>query len=76
MSNHLSRCGPSVRHWSRPDKLFEGAFPRNVPAVIWTWVARSRERRGLRELDDDALGDIGVSRVEAWRESQKWFWQR
>ena len=43
------------------------------------WIARSRQRRTLREIaertDDYLLKDIGVSRAEAFREADKPFWQ-
>ena len=62
--------------WKRSETLFGGSFPRSVRAVIRRWVARSRERRELGELEDHVLADIGISRAEAWREARKWFWQR
>jgi uncharacterized protein YjiS (DUF1127 family) len=43
------------------------------------WIARSRQRRALREIaeraDDYLLKDMGVSRAEALREADKPFWQ-
>ncbi len=39
------------------------------------WSERAAQRRRLAELDDRMLGDIGVSRADAYRESSKWFWQ-
>jgi len=48
--------------------------------MIGRWVARSRQRRALREIaeSDDChlLRDIGVTREEAFREADKWFWRR
>ena len=48
--------------------------------MIGRWVARSRQRRALREIaesdDRHLLRDIGVSREEAFRETDKWFWRR
>ena len=47
--------------------------------TIVRWIARSRQRRALREIaersDDYLLKDIGVSRAEAFREADKLFWQ-
>ena len=47
--------------------------------TIAGWIARSRQRRALREIaertDDYLLKDIGVSRAEAFREGDKPFWQ-
>ena len=43
------------------------------------WIARSRQRRALREIaertDDHLLKDMGVSRQEALREADKPFWR-
>jgi uncharacterized protein YjiS (DUF1127 family) len=48
--------------------------------MIGRWVARSRQRRALREIaetdDRHLLRDIGVTREEAFREADKWFWRR
>lgn len=42
-----------------------------------TWRLRSAERRALRELAEDPhrLNDIGLSREQALRESEKLFWR-
>ena len=49
-------------------------------STIRRWVARSQQRRALREIaertDDHLLKDIGVSQEEAFREADKPFWQR
>ena len=34
----------------------------------------ARERRALREMPDEALKDIGLSRIEADREAARPFW--
>jgi uncharacterized protein YjiS (DUF1127 family) len=50
----------------------------NVIATIRSWVARSRERRALKELADmspHALDDIGLSRDEALCEAARWCWR-
>jgi uncharacterized protein YjiS (DUF1127 family) len=48
--------------------------------MIGRWIARSRERRALRDIaergDFHLLKDIGVSREEAFREADKPFWRR
>jgi uncharacterized protein YjiS (DUF1127 family) len=46
-----------------------------IAAIIWSWVERSRSRRALAAFDDHQLRDIGLSRVDAWRESSKCFWR-
>jgi uncharacterized protein YjiS (DUF1127 family) len=50
------------------------SFLRRCGAVLRIWVARARQRRALRELDDRLLGDIGLTRVDAERECAKPFW--
>ena len=46
---------------------------------FWRWCARcsarSRERRALAQLDDNALKDIGVTRRQANGEAAKPFWK-
>ena len=47
--------------------------------TVTGWVARSRQRRALREIaernDFHLLKDIGVSQQEALREADKPFWR-
>lgn len=45
-----------------------------IAATISFWRQCSRSRHLLATLDDHLLRDMGVSRVEAWRESDKPFW--
>lgn len=40
-----------------------------------TWLERSRQRRRLGELSDHMLRDIGLTRADAWAESEKPFWR-
>ena len=48
--------------------------------TVTGWIARSRQRRALREIaesnDFHLLKDIGVSQEEALREAEKPFWRR
>ena len=48
--------------------------------TVTGWIARSRQRRTLREIaesnDFHLLKDIGASREEALREAEKPFWRR
>jgi uncharacterized protein YjiS (DUF1127 family) len=39
------------------------------------WLERARQRRQLRELSDHMLRDIGLTRADAWAESEKPFWR-
>jgi uncharacterized protein YjiS (DUF1127 family) len=52
----------------------------SVRRAIARWIARSRQRRALREIaesnDFHLLKDIGVSQEEAFREVDKPFWRR
>ncbi|MGH6954384.1 MAG: DUF1127 domain-containing protein [Alphaproteobacteria bacterium] len=43
--------------------------------AIATWRRRARGRRQLEMLDDRMLHDIGLSRVDVWREARKPFWR-
>jgi uncharacterized protein YjiS (DUF1127 family) len=43
-------------------------------SAIAIWRERARSRRVLATLDDHRLRDIGVSRADAWLESEKPFW--
>ena len=45
-----------------------------IAAAISFWRQRGRSRCLLATLDDHLLRDMGVSRSEAWRESDKYFW--
>ena len=42
---------------------------------LLTWQARAEQRYRLAELDDAALKDIGLDRVDVEREYRKPFWQ-
>jgi uncharacterized protein YjiS (DUF1127 family) len=48
---------------------------QRLSEVVRTWRVRSRERRILLELDDRMLRDIGVTRVDVYREAMKPFWR-
>jgi uncharacterized protein YjiS (DUF1127 family) len=48
----------------------------DTAGLLRRWGARAHQRRQLFEMDDQQLRDIGVSRVEAVRESRKLFWRR
>jgi len=43
--------------------------------VVAFWIQRARQRRALAQLDDRLLRDIGITRYEATRESEKPFWR-
>ena len=43
--------------------------------LVARWIERARQRDALAALDDHALRDIGITRVEAVREAGKPFWR-
>jgi uncharacterized protein YjiS (DUF1127 family) len=45
-------------------------------ATLEGWIERHRQRRQLMALNDALLKDIGLSRTDVARESDKWFWER
>jgi len=46
-----------------------------VAVTITKWQTRRTSRKALSRLEDDMLGDIGVTRRQASDESRLWFWQ-
>jgi uncharacterized protein YjiS (DUF1127 family) len=54
--------------------MLEGTFPTDSNTIA-SWGERVRQRRALVSLPDHMLKDIGISRVDAWREAEKPFWQ-
>ncbi|MEQ1944250.1 DUF1127 domain-containing protein [Mesorhizobium sp. VNQ89] len=51
-----------------------GSLLLRLISMIEMAVQRRRSRIALMELSDDMLKDIGVSRSEAFRESNRPFW--
>lgn len=43
--------------------------------IFCIWPDRHRQRRALKEMDEDQLLDLGISRRDAMREGQKPFWR-
>ena len=46
-----------------------------IATTLLTWDLRHRTRRVLKTLTDSQLDDIGLSRVEAYTEARRSFWQ-
>ncbi|MCB1900928.1 DUF1127 domain-containing protein [Cognatazoarcus halotolerans] len=46
-----------------------------IASMVRTWLARDRQRRELRELDDAILRDVGISRAQASFSADKPFWR-
>lgn len=43
--------------------------------AVWSYFEKRHSRRDLRDLTDDQLQDIGITRSEARKEIGKsWFW--
>ncbi len=51
-------------------------FSTKIISVIRTWVHRSNDRRALSVMSDHLLSDIGLTRFDVKRESDKYFWQK
>ncbi len=69
----------SLYRWAGGQSREEEIFARapalyHVLCVLGNWLARSRERRALGDLNDHLLRDIGISRVDAQREAAKPWW--
>lgn len=44
-------------------------------SLVHLWLVRAHTRRALGELDEHLLRDIGLTSIEAKRESKLWFWK-
>lgn len=44
-------------------------------SLVGRWFDAARSRQTLDQLDDHLLKDIGLTRAEARREADKFFWQ-
>jgi uncharacterized protein YjiS (DUF1127 family) len=79
----LQRSSARGRLWARPGlrrRVFPGLRVAWLPiarmaSALRLWRQRSRQRRTLAELDERLLRDIGVNRLAARQECNKWFWQ-
>ena len=56
-----------------PRFTLTGALRRFGGRVV-AWQERARMRRGLAAMDDRLLRDIGLSRADVHRETEKPFW--
>lgn len=72
------RAMPARRERAAPQAGGRGVVPilRRAQTVVAVWSERLRSRRALRELDDDALKDIGLDQSAARKEALKPFWRR
>ena len=63
-----------TRAWPENTTDFLSTAAARVWQTLLTWQRRVNERTRLAELDDRAYKDMGITRVDAWRESRKPFW--
>ena len=63
-----------TRAWHESTTDFLSTAAARVWQTLLTWQRRVNERTRLAELDDRAYKDMGITRVDAWRESRKPFW--
>ena len=56
-----------------PESLL--SFLKSKWVLLQFWFERARQRRELSMMDGHLLKDIGISRYDAVREADKWFWQ-
>ena len=76
-ATHFSQRRPAAavaatRHRTALDDL--GDAGQSFVATLRLWRRRLRERDELSRLDDRMLKDIGITRAEALRLSDKPFW--
>ena len=60
--------------WMKLPSLLAGGL-RMAWQTLNTWNNRREERRQLLLLGDHILKDVGITRADVWRETQKKFWQ-
>ena len=51
------------------------SLPGRILSAFTEWQGRATERNRLSGLDDRLLGDMGITRADAYHESRKRFWQ-
>jgi uncharacterized protein YjiS (DUF1127 family) len=49
---------------------------KRILAALHQWRRTSRDRAELARFDERMLRDIGVTRVDVWREINKPFWRK
>ena len=78
MRQDIETIGTTLSSGLQPTVGFGGtvrwAVTRAIGLVL-TWQQRARERRQLASMDEFGLKDIGLTRVDVQRESDKPFWQ-
>ena len=73
---HMSTLNSTVDALRLGDDARHGHTLARAFGMLRCWIARSRSRQLLAQLDDRMLKDIGLSRADAVIEGRKHFWQR
>jgi uncharacterized protein YjiS (DUF1127 family) len=55
-----------------PRASARGSFLRRLAASLVAWQASARQRQLLRDLDDRALRDVGLSRADIGAAGRDW----
>ena len=87
MSLHTHFSVEDLSRLSEPLSVGRSALRAHKPRTVRGWIGhavrtialwadRAEQRRDLAELDEPLLRDIGKTREEARRESEKPFWVR
>ena len=63
-----------TRAWSESATEFLSTAAARAWQTLLTWQRRASERNRLAEMDQRLLKDMGITRADAWRETQKPFW--
>ncbi|WP_415900900.1 DUF1127 domain-containing protein [Neptuniibacter sp. QD48_11] len=64
----------------QPSKEIRNSYPlptmnlHKLACILKQWHQNYRTRKALMKLSDEQLKDIGLSRVQAHKESSKAFW--
>jgi uncharacterized protein YjiS (DUF1127 family) len=74
MDRDMAHIGTGVAHDRKgmATRLF--VLLGNAFALTQHWADRHAQRRHLRDLNDDQLRDIGISRAKARAEAVRFFW--
>jgi uncharacterized protein YjiS (DUF1127 family) len=78
MRQEIETIGSPLSSGLRPTVGFGGGVRWVVAraiGLVLTWQQRARERHQLASMDEFGLKDIGLTRVDVLRESDKPFWQ-
>jgi uncharacterized protein YjiS (DUF1127 family) len=64
-----------ILHFARFARRREQRPGGRFRSVLAQWRQRRQERNQLARMSDRELADIGVTRVEQWRECEKPVWR-